>query len=133
MRLAAAVWDQIVEHARSEAPRECCGVLLAHPDAPDHATRVLRSENTEPDCPEHGYVLDPATHLEAVELEIADGAVIAAYYHSHPDGPARPSQTDRELAIPNTLYVIVGMAGGIEPAAWRLAAGEFVQEPMEII
>ncbi len=127
MRLTAAARAEMLRHARAEAPRECCGILLAEPDRPGLATRVVRSANIEPDRPERRYLLDHAAHLEAVELEIADEATIVAYYHSHPAGPARPSRSDREQALEDTVYVIVGLADS-RVAAWRLDGPEFVEE-----
>lgn len=127
MRLTTAVRDDLMKHAREEAPRECCGILLAESDRPDLVTRVMRSANIEPDRPEHGYLLDHTAHLEAVELEIAGEATIAAYYHSHPAGRARPSRSDREQALEDTVYVIVGLADS-RVAAWRLDGEEFVEE-----
>ena len=47
---------------------------------------------------------------------------LAGFYHSHPDHPARPSQTDLDAALPNLTYVIVAVDGGT-PAdlrSWRL-------------
>ncbi|MDR2740830.1 MAG: Mov34/MPN/PAD-1 family protein, partial [Treponema sp.] len=45
-------------------------------------------------------------------------------YHSHPDHPARPSDYDREYALPFYSYIIVaverGKAGDF--TSWELAA-----------
>lgn len=45
-----------------------------------------------------------------------DGRDIVGFYHSHPDHPAEPSQTDIRLAlrtIPGYVYVIVSVRNGI--------------------
>ena len=58
---------------------------------------------------------------------------IVGYYHSHPDGRARPSRWDVEQAIAGVTYLITGMAHGrIEHAAWRLEGDDLVPEPLEV-
>ena len=71
--------------------------------------------------------------LRAVEMETLGDTRIAGYYHSHPDGRARPSSWDVEQAIGGVTYLITGMAGGrIEHSAWRLEGHELAPEPLEV-
>ena len=37
------------------------------------------------------------------------GSALLGFYHSHPDHPARPSEFDREHALPWWSYVIVSV------------------------
>lgn len=120
-------------HGHEEAPAECCGILLAEAEDPTTATRVLRSRNVDESHRESAYVLDPGAHLRAVGLEVSGEAVIAAYYHSHPRGAARPSASDRRQAHEETVYVIVGLSGAKpEVKAWRLRDGGFEEELLEV-
>ena len=72
---------------------------------------------------------------------LAEGLDIVGYYHSHPDHPARPSETDRRIAAEGLsdglCYVVVGVQGGTETlaTAWmfRDADQAFAEEPFEII
>lgn len=43
-------------------------------------------------------------------------------FHSHPDRPAQPSETDRALALPWFSYIITSVQGGraLESRSWRL-------------
>jgi len=125
MRIASAMIEQMVEHARDERPRECCGLVAADGDL---AVRVYPVENAH-DHPEYGYVVDGRELIERLgEIEDA-GWRLGAIYHSHPRTAAVPSQTDINLAFvpgvgpvwPGSLYIIVGFETA-EPAvrAYRI-------------
>ena len=101
--LPQAMRDQIVAHARAEAPQECCGLIAGHGD---RATRVIPCTNASP-TPEVRYALK---ELRAV-IDIEDaGEELVAIYHSHPRSPAYPSPTDRvEAHWPEACYVLVSL------------------------
>ena len=40
------------------------------------------------------------------------GGELVGFYHSHPDNPARPSQTDLDQAWPTFSYVILAVQNG---------------------
>ena len=111
MRIARQLVDEIVAHAREEAPNECCG-LVAGSDG--RATRVYRARNAE--ASPLRYTIHPQDQFR-ITMEIEEhGEEIAAIYHSHTSSPATPSQTDINLAEnwPDPLYVICSLA---EPEA----------------
>jgi len=127
LRVERAVLDEIANHARECAPRECCGVLLAEPDSAGVVTSILRADNAEPDDPTHRYLVDHRAQLAALDLEIEGRGETVGYYHSHPFGGPTPSPTDIAQAVPDTLYLICGL-GNHEPhfAAWRIEGGTVV-------
>jgi proteasome lid subunit RPN8/RPN11 len=57
---------------------------------------------------------------------------ILGFYHSHPDHPSRPSEFDRENALPFYSYIITAVEQGRAAAisSWELTADrrEFKQE-----
>ena len=63
---------------------------------------VLPAENVARNRRAATYALAHSSHLKAVHLEIADGARIAGYYHSHPHGLAEPSERDEAQAVEDT-------------------------------
>src|SRR4030065_584569 len=73
--------------------------------------------------PRQHYSLDPSDRLRAEAEAERLGLEILGVYHSHPDHPARPSETDLELALPWYCYVITSVERGRvgASAAWRLA------------
>ena len=118
MRLTRDQWDEIVAHAREEAPNECCGVIRLR-DGTVHDVRRAENERASP----YGYSLDAASLLAA--FNAAEEGYRVAIYHSHPRSPAQPSQTDINLAeYPDYLYVIVSLAGEPDVRAWRIESGD---------
>ena len=122
--------DEMVAHARAEAPNECCGLVASSNGA---AVRLYRATNAE-----HSpvrYVVDPRDQIR-IQNDIDDnGWDLAAIYHSHTRTEPYPSQTDINLARswPDPLYVIVGIAGGKpEVRAFRIVDGDVDEAELEI-
>jgi [CysO sulfur-carrier protein]-S-L-cysteine hydrolase len=108
VRIAPELIDQIVAHAREEAPNECCG-LIAGGDG--RAARIFRARNSE--ASPFRYVVDPRDQIRIMgEIEEA-GEELVGIYHSHTRSGAYPSQTDVNLAEgwPDPLYLICSVAG----------------------
>jgi proteasome lid subunit RPN8/RPN11 len=118
MDIARELLEQILAHARAEAPNECCGVLAVQPakeGSPARAVAVHRATNLaasplrfEIDGLEVQRLLD--------EIEEA-GYEMGAIYHSHTRTAPYPSQTDVNFAAnwPGVEWVIVGLADPASP------------------
>jgi [CysO sulfur-carrier protein]-S-L-cysteine hydrolase len=127
MEISKAQFDDVIAHARSDAPNECCGYMRLNDGTVDE---VFRSQNLR-NSP-YGYEIDPKSLLAANDLD--DDGFGVAIYHSHPRSPAEPSQTDINLAhYPHWLYVIVSLAGEPELRAWRIADGRVEEEPVDVV
>jgi proteasome lid subunit RPN8/RPN11 len=107
MRIAKQLLDEIIDHARSEAPMECCGMVASRDGA---AVRVYPATNAA--ASPLRYEIDGAEQYR-IQMEIEDaGLDLGAIYHSHTRTEPYPSQTDINLAFyPDAVYVIVGLAG----------------------
>jgi len=122
--------DEMVAHAREEAPNECCGLVAS---SNGDAQRVYRAANAERSPVK--YVVDPRDQIR-IQNEIDDhGWELGAIYHSHTRTEPFPSQTDINLARnwPDPLYVIVGVAG--EPPdvrAFRIVDGQVTETELEV-
>lgn len=127
MQMTRSQHDALIEHAREEAPNECCGYLRARDGK---VNEVFRSSNGR--ASPYGYELDSKSLLAANELD--DEGWEVGIYHSHPRSPAEPSQTDINLAhYPHWLYLIVSLAGDPEVRAWRIEDGRVTEEPVELV
>ena len=118
-------WNALVQHARDEAPNECCGYVRA---ADGVVQEVVRAEN--PRRSPYGYELDSKSLLATNELD--DDGFEIGIYHSHPRSPAEPSQTDINLAqYPHWTYLIVSLQND-EPVvrAWRIADRQVTEEDL---
>ena len=109
MEFAPEHIEEMIAHAREEAPDECCG-LLAGRDG--RSERVLRMTNAA-----HSplrFQVDPLEVMRALEAIDEAGLEVAALYHSHTRTAPYPSQTDVTYAEawPGTPWIIVGLANG---------------------
>jgi proteasome lid subunit RPN8/RPN11 len=104
--------DAIVAHARDELPNECCGIVAAQDG---RATNVYRAKNAA--ASPLRYEIDPHELLKIWNDINYRGWVLEAIYHSHTKSPARPSQTDINLARnwPDAIYLIVSLADARHP------------------
>lgn len=139
--------EAIFDEARRAYPSECCG-WLAGPRGENRADTLRPCENVQaegehPSAADRGaeeaYVMAGTDLLElARELDGAHPPV--AIYHSHPNGRAYFSATDREVAASpwgeGPAYPVQQLVVGIDAArrateaalfAWSDAEGGFVE------
>jgi proteasome lid subunit RPN8/RPN11 len=129
----------MLAHALEGYPFEVCGVLVGRAEG-RRVQRVVRVPNREQESPRVRYVIAPEDLLRIQKDARAGGDEILGFYHSHPDHPARPSETDRRIAAEGlsdgVIHVVVGVEAGqrATPAAWvfRDALGGFEPEPLEV-
>ncbi|HEX9494456.1 MAG TPA: M67 family metallopeptidase [Candidatus Limnocylindria bacterium] len=116
-----ALREEIVAHARGEAPKEACGLLAGTGGA---VTRLIRCANVHP-TPVTRYAIDPREQLRAFRDMEAHGEDLVAIYHSHPITQPYPSPTDRaEAHYPEAFYVLVSLRDeSPELRAYRVREG----------
>ena len=121
MRIARELYEQMIAHAREEAPNECCGMVGS---TDGQAVAVYRAVNAE--ASPLRFRIDPEEQL-GLHNEIEEaGLELGAIYHSHTRTEPRPSQTDINFAKlwPGVLWIIVGLAGEqAEVRTWRIDDG----------
>jgi proteasome lid subunit RPN8/RPN11 len=126
MRIPEEIYEELLAHAREEAPNECCGLIGGLDGV---AQTVYRARNVE--ASPLRYNLDPQDQLRIYDEIERNGEELAAIYHSHTASPAYPSQTDINLALmdrrendkvvgkepifPGVVYLIASLADGEEP------------------
>ena len=135
--IPASLLQQIYDHTEASYPNECCGLMIGtlQDDGGNkivHAFRTCRNLNQE--RARDRYDMDPLDMLR-VEREFENSSwEIIGIYHSHPDHPSRPSQTDTDRAFPIYSYVIVSVRNGTVASAqsWALNEEEkkFYEEPL---
>lgn len=129
--LPSEVRSELVAQADVGYPDETCGLLLGFNEATgcrvvlQHAARNVNLERAG-----DRFELDPRDYLAAEQAAAAMGIMVVGVWHSHPDHPARPSETDRALAWPGWSYLIMSVtAGGVlDLRSWRLAGHDFYEE-----
>ena len=122
LTLSKSHFREMVDHARREAPRECCG-LIGGNDARTGTVYPLRNVATDPLVT---YEAAPEDLFAAQRAMRDRGEQLLAIYHSHPrSNDPQPSETDVRLAYyPSAVYLIVGL--GDEPClrAFRISERE---------
>ncbi len=112
--IRSVAYESLRRHGEETYPFECCGALLGRlTDARREVEAVVRCSNTRVDRPEDRYNIDPKELLSVQRQADERGLAIVGFYHSHPDHPARWSQTD--LAEAHWLgcsYVITSVEEG---------------------
>ena len=130
MRITRALYDQMVSHARAEAPNECCGMVASRDG---EAVKVLPAHNAEASALR--FSIDPGEQLRLHD-EIEDaGLDLGAIYHSHTRTAPKPSQTDITFARgwPGVLWIIVGLTGPEpEVRTWMIHDGEVAEADLEV-
>ena len=124
--------DEMIAHARREAPIECCGVLGGKDG------RVLKLyQATNAEHSRYRYNIEPQDLLRINRECEENGWQFLAIYHSHPDSAAYPSPTDIRLAAlwPESLYFIVSLLSPENPEvrAFRIRDGEVTEEEIEVV
>jgi proteasome lid subunit RPN8/RPN11 len=130
MRIRRELVDEIVAHAREDAPNECCGLVAGRDGT---ATAVHRARNAF-ESP-FRYEIHPQDQFRiTMQIEEA-GEEIAAIYHSHTRSEAYPSQTDVNLARnwPDQVYLICSVADE-EPVvrAFEIRDGKVSETNLEV-
>ena len=141
MKISRSEADAMVAHALEGYPFEACGVLLAARADEHRALRAMRAQNREVELPRVRYQIAPEELIGIQRDARKEGLDIIGYYHSHPDHPARPSETDRRIAAlgisDGVFHVVIGVEEGQRgsPTAWvfRDATQAFEEEPLDIV
>jgi [CysO sulfur-carrier protein]-S-L-cysteine hydrolase len=139
--------DKLLEHAREDAPNECCGVLAVEPTSENRspsspalprsrevrATRVHRAVNTA--ASPLRFEVDGRELLALIDAIESDGHELGAIYHSHTRTAPYPSQTDINFAAnwPGVEWVIVGLAQPEDPEtrSYLIEDGQVREVPLE--
>ena len=144
LKIPEKILGEIRRHGEETYPHECCGVLLGSLDLEKQVREVkhaVRAGNTRNDSPQNRYNIDPRELIAAQKLAREKGEDIIGFYHSHPDHPARWSQTDfAEAHWYGCSYVITSVERGkakITNSFALIGSSEedkrFVDEPIQMI
>ncbi len=128
LALAKQFLDEVVTHAREEAPNECCGIIAGKDG---RARKLFRARNAE--ASPYRYSVAPED-LFRIYRECEDqGWDFLAIYHSHTASEAYPSPTDVRLAFwPEAYYLLVSLQDPDNPVvrAFRILDGAVSEEEL---
>jgi proteasome lid subunit RPN8/RPN11 len=109
--LPREITEAMRAHARAEAPREACGIIIGSAPAAAGGTPLRWIPTTNVLASSTLYEID-AAQLLRISLDADDaGEFIWGIVHSHVASPAIPSVTDTSVAgYPDALYLLVSLA-----------------------
>jgi proteasome lid subunit RPN8/RPN11 len=127
---------QIVDATEAAYPDEACGLLVGRDDDAKviYITEVHQSENLADD-PRRHFEVDPALRLGLHKRLRDEADTVVGLFHSHPDQPAQPSETDLTRAWePELIWLITSVVNGqaVLTTGHRLSADgtRFEQVPL---
>ena len=95
LKLKEAEYHEMRAHGEETYPHECCGVMLGRMEAGTNVVeRVVRAGNTRTDSLHNRYQIAPQELVKIQRQAREERLDIVGFYHSHPDHPARWSETD---------------------------------------
>jgi len=125
IKIPSSIHKEMVEHARTDFPLECCGILGGKGD---DISQIYRMTNT--DSSRVSYLMDPKEQIMVFKEMRNLGLELKAIYHSHPNHPAYPSMTDVNLAYyPEAVYIIISIKdnGDYEMRGFRITDKEITE------
>jgi proteasome lid subunit RPN8/RPN11 len=127
---------QIHAHGESAYPEEGAGLLLGSVEGNyKRVASIITLDNAREDDARHNrYLLKPEDYLHGEKEAARLGLDVLGIFHSHPDHPSRPSEYDREWAMPWFSYMITSVDSGlaVESRSWQLSQDRerFIEEPV---
>ncbi|MBO5489248.1 MAG: M67 family metallopeptidase [Eubacterium sp.] len=96
-------YDELIRYCRQQLPLEACGILAGNEEG--LVEKVYEMKNQD-ESPRH-FSLDTGEQI-AVRKDMRErGYRLIAYFHSHPEAPARMSEEDKRLAEEQSVHCIV--------------------------
>jgi proteasome lid subunit RPN8/RPN11 len=137
LEIAENLIAEIGRHGARAYPHECCGALLGTAGDDTKSVRALLplDNRRQGEAARTRFLVTADDFRWAEQQARAKGLDILGFYHSHPDHPARPSEFDREHALPWYSYIVVRVTEGVpqETTNWVLAddRSRFLAEAMQ--
>lgn len=112
IHLPPELYESLLAQIDERYPEEACGLIAGRDN---RAARHYPVENIL-----HSPVafeMEPIQQIRAMLAMEAAGLELLAIYHSHPNGPARPSPSDIAQAYyPETMQIIISLSDRARPS-----------------
>lgn len=122
--ISSQLLENIHAHGESAYPEEGAGLLLGTViGGQKQVTQILALANSREEGARHNrYLLTPQDYLRGEQEADRLGLDVLGVFHSHPDHPNRPSEFDRDWAMPWFSYLITSVQAGqaVESRSWLL-------------
>ncbi|MGC8868112.1 MAG: Mov34/MPN/PAD-1 family protein [Sulfurihydrogenibium sp.] len=133
LKIKKNLLEQIKKQSEEGYPYEICGFILGKIDYKNNvrqAVEVIQVENQNKERANDRFEISPKDYMKVEDYADKNNLQIVGIYHSHPDHPDRPSQTDLLYALEDLSYIIVSVEKGkaVSYKSWYLKDGKFEEE-----
>lgn len=138
LEISSSLLENIHRFGEAAYPDEGAGLLLGISSGVNKQVKaVLPLSNSREDSARHNrYLLTPQDYLHGEQEAARLGLDVLGVFHSHPDHPNRPSEFDREWAMPWFSYLITSVQAGAAAGtrSWLLSEDRqaFTEEPLSV-
>ncbi len=132
--LPTHLYMAMLQHARTEAPAECCGLLAGLRDG-DMLRVLARHALVNEAASATEYLSEPRSMFDAVKAMRRDGHEILAIYHSHPTSAPIPSKTDqaRNYSVDVVNFIISLSEAQPSMRGWWLTDSEHTEATWRLV
>ncbi len=131
------VLNGMYEDALQSFPFECCGFLFGNEESDNRLIKsIQRVINISGEDKRRRFSISSLDYIQAEKHAEENDLILLGIYHSHPDHPAIPSETDRLSAQPYFSYVIISVMNNkiSHKRSWRLnEINQFEEEHINLI
>lgn len=132
------IHDEAIERMNKDAlqsfPYECCGFLFGYEEEEKRTiTAIQQVNNISKEDQRRRFCISSSDYLQAEKYAEENYLSLLGIYHSHPNHPAVPSETDRVSAQPFFSYLIISVMNSqiSHMHSWRLnEKNQFEEEPI---
>ncbi len=131
LKIAKAIHEEMIAHAKSVYPQEACGFLAGKDGEGKYFIAIENMDHSTVT-----YTMDPKQQLKAFKRISGDGLELLGIFHSHVASAADPSQTDRQMAFyPDVSYLIVSLADMNKPdlKSFKIAGDQVTAEEIQVV
>lgn len=133
LKIRKNAWDVMKSDATSSYPEECCGFFFGKNGDQKVVSTAYPVDNRNETNRKRRFEIDPKDYMAAEKYAVDQNVDLLGVYHSHPDHPALPSETDRSQALPWFSYIIISVKEGNAQDTRSWVLNEIRQFEEEII
>ena len=140
--LSKTHFDDVKAHAEIDYPHECCGGLIGSQDGNSKIVKYVfpiknNWEDALDETKTRRFKISSDDYKELEKKASQLKMQLLGFYHSHPDHPPEPSETDLKFAWPFFSYpilsVIKGRADKMKSYQLDLDDNHLIEEELTII
>jgi [CysO sulfur-carrier protein]-S-L-cysteine hydrolase len=131
--------NRIIDHCTAGLPDEACGILAGKDNSVE---KIYCMTNAKPG-PAY-YEMDAEEQFRVMKNIRESGSEMVGMFHSHPSGPAYPSNVDVEKAYwpgsqlpnyPDAVYIIVSLMNRAQPIikGFSIEEGKVSEVPLSVV